>query len=81
MKVRNFYPRQVLRKLQGEHKKLDEGQVAALRYVMLKGRKLGYSVMSGPTASAEDLLAATSKEAAQAIFANCTTRIVLHPAV
>lgn len=81
MKVRNFYPRQVLRKLQGEHKNLDNGQMAVLRYVMRKGRKLGYSVTSGPTASAEDLFAATTKETAQAILANCTTRIVLHPAV
>lgn len=81
MKVRNFYPRQVLRKLQGEHSNLDKGQVAALRFVMLKGRKLGYSVMSGPTASAEDLLAATTKEMAQAILSNSTTSIVLHPSV
>lgn len=81
MKVRNFYPRQVLRKLQGEHEKLNAGQLAALRYVILKGRKLGYSVTSGPTASAADLLASGSEEAAQAVLANCTTSIILRPAV
>lgn len=81
MKARNFYPRQVLRKLQGEHKQLDAGQLAALHYVLLKGRKLGISVMSGPTATPADLAGAMSKEAAAAILANANTRIILRPAI
>ncbi len=81
MKVQKFYPRQVLRKLQGEHATLDAGQAAALRFVALRGRKLGYSVSVGSTASPDDLLAATSKEAARAVLANSNTRIILRPAV
>lgn len=81
MKQRNFYPRQVLRKLQGEHKQLDAGQLAALRYLLLKGRKLGISVMSGTTATAAELVGAVSKEAAAAILANANTKIILRPAI
>lgn len=81
MKTRNFYPRQVLRKLQGEHKQLDAGQLAALRYVALKGRKLGISLMSGTTATPADLAGAMSKDAAAAILANANTRIILRPAI
>jgi hypothetical protein len=80
MKARNFYPRQVLRKLQGEHKQLDAGQLAALRYVTLKGRKLGISLMSGTTATPADLAGAMSKEAAAVMLANANTRITLRPA-
>ena len=81
MKTRNFYPRQVLRKLQGEHKQLDAGQLAALRYVALKGRKLGISLMFGTLATSADLAGAMSKEAAAASLANANTRIILNPAI
>lgn len=80
MKIRTFYPRQVLRKLQGDHKQLDAGQLAAIKYATRKGRKLGLSLMVGSTATAEDVLAATSREFAQAAIANATTRIVLKEA-
>jgi hypothetical protein len=81
MKVRKFYPRQVLRRLQGEHEELTLGQFAALRYLMLRSRKLGYSISAGPAASREDVLAAASAKAAQAVFANSLYRIMLRPAV
>ena len=81
MKVRKFYPRQVLRRLQGDHTSLNRTQVAVLRFVMRRGRKLGYAIQAGPTANAEDLLAATSAAAAQAVLANSPYRIALHPAI
>ena len=77
MKARNFYPRQVLRKLQGEHKQLNVGQLAAIRYVLLKGRKLGISLMSGTTATATDLAGALSKEAPAASSGSLCKRIAL----
>ncbi len=81
MKVRNFYPRQVLRKLQGDHAQLNTAQLAALKFVMLRGRKLGYSVMAGPIATPEALLASGSKESAQAVLANSPYRIALNPSI
>lgn len=81
MKARSFYPRQVLRKLQGKHTQLDAGQLAALRYVASKGRKLGISLISGTTATPADLAVAMSKEATAAILANANTRIILRSAI
>ncbi len=80
MKIRNFYPRQVLRTLQGDHKQLDAGQVAAIQYAARKGRKLGLSLMIGSTANSADVLASVSRESAQAIIANANTRIFLKAA-
>lgn len=81
MKVRKFYPRQLLRRLQGEHSSLGAGQRAALLFVIRRRRKLGYSVQAGPIANSADLLAAGSTGAAQTILANCNTRIILLPAI
>lgn len=78
MKVRKFYPRQVLRKLQGDHIRLDDGQFAAVKYAALKGRKLGMSLFVGSTADRLEILAAASSETVQAVIENATTRIVLN---
>ena len=80
MKIRSFYPRQVFRKLQGDHKQLDAGQLAAVKFAARKGRKLGISLMVGSTATAADVLAATSQSSAQAIIANGNTGIILKEA-
>lgn len=77
MKVQKFYPRQVLRKLQGEHKALDAGQLAAVNYGVRESRKIGLSLKVSSSATATDLIAAMSYEQAQAIIANATTRIFL----
>lgn len=77
MKVRKFYPRQVLRKLHGDHKALDGRQLAAIRYGARKGRKLGISLMVGSTASAVDLAAAENPQQAKAILDSASTRVVV----
>lgn len=81
MKVRNFYPRQVLRKLQGEHVTLSKGQEAAFRFAMLKGRKLGIAMARAAVVDKAELLAAQSKESAERILSNCNIKIVMTPAV
>ncbi len=75
MKTRKFYPRQVLRRLQGGHAALSAGQRAALAFACRRGRKLGYAV-SVATQAAFD-----SPAVAAAILANATWRINLSPAV
>lgn len=81
MKVRAFYPRQVLRKLQGVHSQLGAAQKAALLFVMRRGRKLGYAVMAGPVTTPESLMGARSAQDAHATLANSPFRITLLPAV
>ncbi len=81
MKKRTFYPRQVLRKLQGIHASLDDGQKAALRFVMRRGRKLGYSVFVGTTATAADKSGAVINDAASLLRESAPTRVTLHPAI
>lgn len=81
MKVRNFYPRQVLRKLQGEHVALSKGQEGAFRFAALKGCKLGIAIARTAVVDKAELLAAQSKETAERILSNCTTKIVMVPAV
>ena len=66
MKVRNFYPRQALRKLQGEHAELSKGQKSALKVLMLKGRKMGIAVALSQVVDKNELLG---------------TKIVLTPAI
>lgn len=79
MKVRKFYPRQVLRSLQGDHEQLSAAQMAALKFLFRRGRKLGYAVAFGPNSTPESLLQAGSYESAQAVLANSTFRIILRP--
>jgi len=81
MKVRKFYPRQALRRLQGEHQNLAAGQRAALLYVMRRGRKLGYSVSAGPATTSAELLQAATASQAEDMLANSAYRIVLRPSV
>lgn len=50
MKIRKFYPRSAIRTLSGrEFSTLDRGEVAALRFVMRRGRRMGVSVMVAAT--------------------------------
>ena len=50
MKVRKFYPRSAIRPLAGrEVSTLSLGEVAALRFAMRRGRRMGLSVMVGAT--------------------------------
>ncbi|ABD72126.1 hypothetical protein Rfer_4440 (plasmid) [Rhodoferax ferrireducens T118] len=77
MKIRNFYPRQVLRKLQGENKQFDAGQLAAIKYPERKGRKLSLSIVVGMPKSAVDVIKSISQETAQAMIANANTFILL----
>lgn len=81
MKVRKFYPLQVLRKLQGEHAVLSKGQEAAFRFAALKGRKLGIAIVRTGVVNKTELLAAQSNEIAERILANCNTKIVMKLAV
>lgn len=80
-KPRRFYPRQALRRLQGDHVALSPSQDAALRYLTRRGRRMGYSVTVFPNVCAEALMSAKSEAAFKAILANATTRIILTPAV
>lgn len=52
MKIRSFYPRQVLRRLQGDHADLSASETAALRFLMLRSRKMGLAVVVGPVPDA-----------------------------
>lgn len=46
MKIRKFYPRPAIRAIGGrELSTLGAGEVAALRFVMRRGRRMGVSVM------------------------------------
>lgn len=81
MKKRNFYPRQVLRKLQGEHSTLDAGQNAALRYLLRRGRRLGYSVQVGPAVNSGDFPLSGLAKASSVLLSNVTTRILLKPTI
>lgn len=75
MKAQKFYPRQVLRKLQGDHHDLTRGQLAAIRYATLNGRKLGLRVWVHAAIDAAPLREAGASKLADAVVANATTRI------
>lgn len=78
MKIRNFYPRQVLRSLDGKDiQKIDNAQRKALAYFMKRSRKLNQEIFILNDAKESYLAGAANKEAANAILANCTTRISL----
>ena len=81
MKVRNFYPRQVLRRLQGEHKALSAGQEKALKFLLRRSRKLGYAVSVGSIPPSEKRPEVHSQAFWNALMASCTTHIVLTPSV
>lgn len=48
MKQRQFYPRQVLKALHGEHADLSCVQWSVLRFLLRKSRDLGYAVIVEP---------------------------------
>lgn len=77
MKTQKFYPRQVIRRLVGEHKQLTEGQMAVIKYAGRKGRKLGLVLSVGSTASAAALAGAESPYIAHAILQNASTFVFL----
>lgn len=76
MKKRNFYPRQVAKRLSGRNPEtLDAGERAALRFFFKKGRKMGVAVQ---TAQADPAgFKSTSFEESAAILANANSRIFM----
>jgi len=81
MKVQNFYPKQVMRKLAGRClDTLDPGEKAALSFFVRKGRKFGMAIDVINEAKRNDLLAAGSKKTADVILANTTSCIFLKEA-
>lgn len=48
MKKQRFYPRQVLRAVEGLHEELTEAQWAVVTYLTRRARKLGLTVLVGP---------------------------------
>lgn len=81
MKVQKFYPKQVMRGLKGRSvETLNDGEKAALSFFMRKGRRFEMAVGVLNDAKSEDLLSAESKEAADAILANSTSKIFLKDA-
>jgi hypothetical protein len=78
MKTRNYYPKQVMRRLAGRSvDTLDAGEVAALVFFMRKGRKYNMAVGTIGDAKVADLLNAQNKNAADAILSNATSRVFL----
>ncbi|WP_027859778.1 hypothetical protein [Marinobacterium jannaschii] len=78
MKVRNFYPKQVMKRLaRRDVETLDAGEKAALNFFLRKGRKFGIGTAVLTETDPTELLAANNAEEASAILANCTTRIHL----
>lgn len=77
MKKRNFYPRQVLRALEGKTvQELDAGRMCALQFFMRKSRKMNQMIAVLSDAKQSAVAGATEAEA-HAVFANATTRIFL----
>lgn len=77
MKIRRFYPRQVLRALEGKAvQSIDPGQRKALVYFMERSRKLNQDIylLNAPIS---DFSGAINQESAAAIIANVTTKILL----
>lgn len=78
MKIRKFYPRQVLRALEGkEMQKIDNGQRKALVFFMKRSRKMNQEIFILNGATKCDIAGAVNKETAAAILANVTTKIFL----
>lgn len=74
MKKRNFYPRQVAKRLSGRSlKTLGAGERAAIRFFMMKGRKSNISIQIARTDTA-DLKNAKLEDVA-AILSNANPHI------
>lgn len=78
MKKRKFYPRQVLRRLHGEHSNLSEVQIRTLEYLLRRSRKLGVAVSVVQPVSEYKKM---SSEFVGNVFKNCTTKILLRPLI
>lgn len=77
MKNRNFYPRQVLRALEGKTiQELDSGRLHALHYFMRKSRKMNQTIAVLSDVNRSDLEGA-SETAARAILENANLLIFL----
>jgi len=78
MKQRRFYPRQVLRALEGrELPGLGAGERCALTYFLRRARKLGQSIFLIQAPADLSSLAHTTEEQRRAVLQNCNTRIFL----
>ena len=76
MKIRNFYPRQVLRSLEGKDvQTIDNGQRKALVYFLKRSRKMNQGIFILNDVTKSDFAGAINKETAEAILANATTKI------
>lgn len=69
MKQKRFYPRQVLRSVEGSHDDLTEAQWAVVRYLTVNARKLGLTVLVGPESIAHKGHATAGRISVR-IFAN-----------
>ena len=77
MKKRNFYPRQVLRALEGKTiQELDAGRLRALNYFMRNSRKMNQMIAVLCDAKRSDLEGA-SEATARVILGNMNSRIFL----
>jgi hypothetical protein len=78
MKVRRFYPRQVLRALAGrEVTGLHAGEQCALCYFMRRSRKLGQPIFIVNAAADLSQLKHASPEQIRAVLENTSTKIFL----
>ncbi len=76
MKKRNFYPRQVAKRLTGKNPDaLNSGELAALRFFTKKGRKMGVGIQIAQAEPAG--FKSASLEEASAILANTNSRILM----
>lgn len=76
MKQRNFYPRQVAKRLSGKHPaSWSSGERAALRFFTTRGRKMGIGVLIARTDIAD--FKSAGKEEAEAILGNTNQRIIM----
>lgn len=76
MKKRNFYPRQVAKRLSGRNPEaLDAGERTALRFFLMKGRTMGVSVHTARTDLAD--FKSNSLEESAAILANANSHIFM----
>ena len=78
MKQRRFYPRQVLRALDGrEMLTLSAGEQCALRYFLRRSRKLGQPLFIVKALANLASLANATEEQRRAVLENCNSRIYL----
>jgi len=78
MKRRNFYPKQVLRALEGCNPlKLDPGESSALSYFLRKGRRLGLAIAVINASADLGAIANASPAEQRAVMDNTNLRITM----